>query len=177
MYNKKKTSILRRQIYIFTLLLFVLYTVNIAFLDVNAANKSIKAKKAYKNILANKYGSNNTKFTVVEISGDKIPELIVSDISYEPEGYLIYTYKGGKAKLLKKMDYFDGGEIKYIYPSKHIIETQEGDSWNAHTIYYKVTAKKIKKIKKKNLSSSKKYSLNYGKYKMKKNTVANRKKI
>ena len=154
----------------------------------NAASKSNKAKRAYNKYLQGIYSKKGFKelkhlpikdhvfFSVVEMSGDRIPELIVCQGCTAPNKYYIYTYKSGKVKKMKSLDYYVGGEPYYLYPSKHIIVTQEGDSWDAHWNYYKVTNSKLKKVSNCDLSGAKKYSLTKGKFKLKKNNQKNRNK-
>lgn len=140
-------------------IVFLFLIVSMGILSVGnqaeAASKQTKAKKAYRNFLEriyekkdfsnyknSQYGS--ISFAVVDISGDKIPELIVKQDYTAPEGYYVYTYADGKVKKLKSINYYKGGEILRIYPEKHIIQAGEGDSWNYDTIYYRVTNKKMK---------------------------------
>lgn len=138
--------------------------------------ESIYEKKEFKSYKGKDGRFGSIYFTVVDLSGDKVPELIVKETYTYPYGYYIYTYQSGKIKFLKKeMSYYGGGEPTYIYPSKHIIECSEGDDWDFHTVYYKF-GKKMKKITSVDISGTKKYSLSSGKYKMRKNTKKNRNK-
>lgn len=174
-----------------------------------AASKSKKAYTAYEKFLKNIYSKKEFRslknltwgdiyFMAKDISGDKIPELIIRETFTAPNEYYIYTYKNGKVKKLKTINYYKGGELTKIYPSKHILSADEGDSWTHHLIYYRVQHGKIKIIaRKKNgkyyyngkvvskktydkfvkkLKKTKGYSFDKGKYAFKKNTSKNRKK-
>lgn len=181
-----------------------------AVIPSKAVSKEEKAKKAYKAYLSNimsrsdfkKYAGlefGNISFAVMDISGDKIPELIVKENYTTPEGFWVYTYQNGKVKKLKEMNYYSGGEIEAVYPKKHIIKTYEGDDWSSDQIYYKVTGSKMKvAAKTKNgkyyvngkkvtkisyqsyisqIERTKCYSVNNRKLKFRKNTAKNRKKV
>ena len=174
-----------------------------------AASKSKKAYKAYEKFLKNIFDNKDFKllknspcgevyFMAKDISGDKIPELIICQTITNPNGYYIYTYKNGKVKKLKEINFYLGGELRKIYPSKHILAVDEGDSFTCHRIYYRVQHGKIKTIaRKKNgkyyyngkvvskktynkfvkkLKKTKGYGFDKGKYAFKKNTSKNRKK-
>lgn len=174
-----------------------------------AVSKAGKAKKAYRAYLSNimnrsdfkEYAGlefGNISFAVMDISGDKIPEMIVRESYTTPESYWVYTYHKGKVKKLKQMDYFFGGQVDQIYPKKHIIKAYEGNSWFSDNIYYRVTGNKMKvvartkngkyyvngrKVTKSSYQSyvskierTKCYSKDNGRLKFRKNTAKNRKK-
>lgn len=174
-----------------------------------AASKAGKAKKAYKSYLSSimnrsdfkEYAGlkiGNISFAIMDISGDKVPELIVKESYTAPENYWVYTYRNGTVKKLKSMCYYSGGEIDAVYPKKHIIKAYEGDDWFCDNIYYRVTGSKMKvaartkngkyyvngrKVTKSSyqryvskIERTKRYSVNNGKLKFRKNTAKNRKK-
>lgn len=138
----------------FCILLFMVLTEAIPS---EAASKAGKARKAYREYLSSIMKSEDFKeyaglgfgsisFAVMDISGDKIPELIVKESYTTPEGYWVYTYRKGKVKKLKSMNYYSGGDIDAVYPQKHIIKAYEGDDWDSDTLYYKVTESKMKAV-------------------------------
>ena len=188
---------------------FLLIAILITAIPSEAASKAGKAKKAYKSYLSSimnrsdfkefagmKIG--NISFAIMDISGDKVPELIVKESYTAPENYWVYTYRNGKVKKLKSMCYYSGGEIDAVYPKKHIIKAYEGDDWFCDNIYYRVTGSKMKvaartkngkyyvngrKVTKSSyqryvskIERTKCYSVNNGKLKFRKNTSKNRKK-
>lgn len=125
----------------------------------DAATKTGQAKKAYMRLLSNyktnpefrdyaKYEQtkNDFSFTLCDITGDGIPELILREYSVDPCIYWIYTYHNGNLKKLKKMDYYSGGMLFEIYPKVHIVCGSEGDSYRSDFIYYKLSEGKIKII-------------------------------
>ena len=205
MKRNKQLSI--KQIGITLCILF--FAVFMTAIPSQAASKATKAKKAYNAYLSNimsrpdfkeyaglEFGS--ISFAVMDISGDKIPELIVKEDYTAPQGFWVYTYRKGKVKKLKEMSYYSGGEIEAVYPKKHIIKAYEGDDWSSEQIYYKVTGSKMKavartkngkyyvngkKVTKRSYQSyiskaekTKCYGANNGKLKFRKNTAKNRKK-
>lgn len=186
--------------------LFVFSETN--YCEVQAATKATKAKKAYRSFLTNIHKQSDFKelnipegniyFVVKDLSGDKVPELLIKQAYTYPQEYFLYTYRNGKVKKLKYFNYYVNGELTAVYPKKHVIEAMEGDSWDAYHIYYKVTSKKVKIVaREKNgkyyvngkkvsyskyvnyVNSIKKneaYSFDKGTYKFRKNTAKNRNK-
>ncbi|MCM1181363.1 MAG: hypothetical protein NC347_13990 [Clostridium sp.] len=207
MIPQKKNKIYIKRITV--TLCILLSAVFAAVIPSQAASKAVKAKKAYKEYLSNimkqpdfreyaglEFGS--IFFAVLDISGDKVPELIVKESYTAPAGYWVYTYRNGKVKKLKEMNYYSGGEIEAVYPKKHIIKVYEGDDWDSDWIYYRVTGSKMKvAARTKNgkyyvngksvtktsyqnyiskIEKTKCYRANSGKLKFRKNTGKNRKK-
>lgn len=207
MFQQKKKKFSIKQITV--TLCILLFAVFFGATPSEAASKAGKAKKAYKAYLSSIMSRSDFKeyaglqygsifFAVMDISGDKVPELIVKENYTEPNGYWVYTYRKGKVRKLKSLDYYSGGEIEAVYPKKRIIKTYEGDSWTVDKIYYKVTNSKMKvaartkngkyyvngrKVTKSKyqryvakIEQTKCYSENNRKLKFRKNTAKNRKK-
>lgn len=88
----------------------LLFAVIMTVIPSEAASKVGKAKKAYKAYLSSimshpdfkefagmKIGS--ISFAIMDISGDKVPELIVKESYTAPENYWVYTYQIGRAHV------------------------------------------------------------------------------
>ena len=177
--------------------------------EVQAASKASKAKMAYKSFLTDIYKKKDFRqlkdmqygdiyFVVKDFSGDKVPDMLIKHTYCSPCEYYLYTYRNGQVKKLKSLSYYVNGEPWKFYPKKHVIMATEGDSWDADTIYYKVTSKKARIVARekngkyyvngkvvsyskytsyvKSLTKGKAYSFEKGIYKFRKNTAKNRKK-
>lgn len=201
---------MQKKLNIFILLLVALFVSGtLSGYEVQAASKTSKAKTAYKSFLADIYNNKDFRqlkdmeygdifFVVKDLSGDKVPELLIKHTYCSPCQYYLYTYRNGQVKKLKSLSYFVNGEPWKFYSKKHVIMATEGDSWDADTIYYKITNKKAKIVaREKNgnyyingelvsyseytsyvesVTKGKVYSFDKGMYKLRKNTAKNRKK-
>lgn len=142
-----------------SIIIFFMIGIFVSSFSVEAASKGSQAKKAYRNLLSsyktnpeysdyakNEYAQDNFTFALCDLTGDGIPELILRESSVDPYVYWIYTYRNGKVKKLKKMDYYNGGMLYGIYPKTHIVCASEGNSYDNDFIYYKLGKGKIKTI-------------------------------
>jgi len=114
-------------------------------------SKSTMAKRAYAKVLSNEKKASgvvdtswglgaNTKFALIDINRDKIPELIfTSDDGYHVS---IAAYIKGRAKSV------GGGFSGYqkYYPKKHIYFSQTTHTGDDVYTYYRFTGKKMKAI-------------------------------
>lgn len=123
-----------------------------------ASSKASKAKSAYKSYLSHLFDKkdfqylkqfnnyqNYVSFMVKDLTGDGVPEMVIRNEWTSPCGYYVYTYQNSKVKKIKTMDYYSGGELQKYYPKTKVLKAMEGDSWNADTLYYKVTTGGLKK--------------------------------
>lgn len=123
-------------------------------LSVHASGNASKAKKAYKTILeqiANKgkyegitVAPSDITFYIKDLTGDGVPEMLLCQNMTYPSEQVIYTYQKGKVRKLKSMNWYSGGELRTLYPKKHIIKaSQSDDTGKAVVYYYKVTQSKV----------------------------------
>lgn len=125
-----------------------------SMISVQASNNTSKAKKAYRIYLekiANKgeyegikVSDSDITFYIKDLTGDGIPEMLLCQNMTYPSEQAIYTYRKGKVKKLKSMNWYSGGELQTLYPKKHVVKTvQSDDTGNAVVYYYKVTKSKM----------------------------------
>lgn len=145
--------------HIWSIITFFIMGIFLSSFSAEAASKAGQAKKAYKNLLnnyktnsefsdyaGNEYAKDNFTFALYDLTADGVPELILRETCVDPYVYWIYTYHNGKAKKLKKMDYYNGGMLYAVYPKTHIVCASEGDSYNNAFIYYKLSKGKIQTV-------------------------------
>ncbi len=138
---------------VLSLLIVLLGTCSLNF-QVGAASKAEQAKTAYKKFLKNvsdtgKLGEltvseEQVEFYMKDVTGDKVPELFINQTMTMPSEQSVYTFYKGKVKCLKTMNWYAGGEVRKIYPKKHVIEAVESeDDGGTGIYYYKVSANKM----------------------------------
>ncbi len=151
---------MRRKNIILSVMLSLLIILSASFspnLQVHAVSKEKQAQNAYRKFLENvsdtgKLGEltvseEQVEFYLKDITGDNVPELIVNQTMTMPCEQSIYTFYKGKIKCLKTLSWYAGGEIRKIYPKKHVIEAVESeDSGGTGVCYYKVSNKKLRLV-------------------------------
>lgn len=113
-----------------------------------AQSKADKAKACYLTYLENHCSRSEfgNYYDIVDINGDKVPELLLSKWNENRSYLFTYNAAAGKMKKLKSREFGRLYTGVFYAKKKHLVSFGMADTAGSSYIVYKYTGKKLKKL-------------------------------